>query len=81
MSDLTLEQFTASQRIVTWGADQCEDNGIDANEATMLMYADGCYIQVKSPGRYYLIIGCYEWESNDLKSLISLLYHRWYNES
>lgn len=79
MGDLTLEQFAASQKVVTWGVDQCAENGIDASKATMLEYAEGCYIQVVRPGRYHLLIGINEWESNDLESLIWLLYHRWYN--
>ena len=75
---LTFEQFQSSRKASTKGRGWCEDNGLDASRAEVLMYQEGSFIIVTAPGQFYLIIGCNEWRSNNLESLEQILYDRWY---
>ena len=75
---LTFKQFQASKEAKTMDQGWCEDNGLDASSAEVLMYPEGCFILVTSPGQFHLIIGYNEWRSNNLESLERILYDRWY---
>ena len=75
---LTFKQFQASKEAKTMGQGWCEDNDLGASSAEVLMYPEGSFILVTSPGQFHLIIGCNEWRSNNLESLERILYDRWY---
>ena len=75
---LTFEQFQASKEAKTMDQGWCEDNGLDASSAEVLIYPEGSFILVTSPGQFHLIIGYNEWRSNNLESLERILYDRWY---
>ena len=77
-SRLTFEQFQRSKKALTMDQGWCEDNGLDASSAEVLMYPEGCFILVTSPGQFHLIIECNEWRSNNLESLERILYDHWY---
>ena len=75
---LTFKQFQASKEAKTMDQGWCEDNGLDASSAEVLMYPEGCFILVTSLGQFHLIIEYNEWRSNNLESLEQILYDRWY---
>lgn len=75
---LTFKQFQASKEAKTMDQGWCEDNGLDASSAEVLMYPEGSFILVTSPGQFHLIIEYNEWRSNNLESLERILYDRWY---
>ena len=75
---LTFRQFQASKEAKTMDQGWCEDNGLGASSAEVLMYPEGSFILVTSPGQFHLIIACNEWRSNNLESLEQILYDRWY---
>lgn len=75
---LTFKQFQAARQALTMDQGWCEDNGLDASSAEVLMYPEGSFILVTSPGQFHLIIACNEWRSNNLESLEQILYDRWY---
>ena len=75
---LTFKQFQAARQALTMDHFWCEDNGLDTSSAEVLMYPEGSFILVTSPGWFHLIIGCDEWRSNNLESLERILYDRWY---
>ncbi len=74
----TFKQFQASKEAKTMDQGWCEDNGLDASSAEVLMYPEGSFIIVTSPGQFHLIIEYNEWRSNNLESLEQILYDRWY---
>ena len=75
---LTFEQFQAARQALTMDHFWCEDNGLGASSAEVLMYPEGSFILVTSPGQFHLIIAHHEWRSNNLESLERILYDRWY---
>lgn len=75
---LTFKQFQASKEAKTMDQGWCEDNGLGASSAEVLMYPEGSFILVTAPGQFYLIIEYNEWRSNNLESLEQILYDRWY---
>ena len=75
---LTFKQFQAARQALTMDHLWCEDNGLDASSAEVLMYPEGSFIHVTSPGQFHLIIAHHEWRSNNLESLEQILYDRWY---
>ena len=75
---LTFKQFQAARQALTMDHFWCEDNGLDASSAEVLMYPEGSFIIVTSPGQFHLIIEYNEWRSNNLESLEQILYDRWY---
>ena len=75
---LTFKQFQAARQALTMDHFWCEDNGLGASSAEVLMYPEGSFILVTSPGQFHLIIGPNEWRSNNLESLEQILYDRWY---
>lgn len=75
---LTFKQFQASKEAKTMDQGWCEDNCLGASSAEVLMYPEGSFILVTSPGQFHLIIEYNEWRSNNLESLERILYDRWY---
>ena len=75
---LTFKQFQASKEAKTMAQGWCEDNGLGASSAEVLMYPEGSFIIVTAPGQFYLIIEYNEWRSNNLESLEQILYDHWY---
>ena len=75
---LTFKQFQASKEAKTMDQGWCEDNGLDASSAEVLMYPEGSFILVTAPGQFHLIIEYNEWRSNNLESLELILYDSWY---
>ena len=75
---LTFKQFQASKEAKTMDQGWCEDNGLGASSAEVLMYPEGSFILVTSPVLFHLIIEYNEWRSNNLESLEQILYDRWY---
>ena len=75
---LTFKQFQAARQALTMDHFWCEDNGLGASSAEVLMYPEGSFILVTSPGQFHLTIACNEWRSNNLESLEQILYDRWY---
>lgn len=74
----TFKDFQASRQAITKGRDWCEYNDLGASSAEVLMYPEGGFILVTSPGQFHLIIEYNEWRSNNLESLERLLYDHWY---
>jgi len=75
---LTFKLFQASKEAKTMDQGWCEDNDLGASSAEVLMYPEGSFILVTSPGLFHLIIEYNEWRSNNLESLERILYDRWY---
>ena len=77
-SRLTFEQFQAARQALTMNHFWCEEQGLDTSSAEVLMYPEGSFILVTSPGQFHLIIEYNEWRSKNLESLERILYDRWY---
>lgn len=75
---LTFKQFQAARQALTMDHFWCEEQGLDTSSAEVLMYPEGSFILVTSPGQFHLIIEYNEWRSNNLESLEQILYDRWY---
>ena len=75
---LTFKQFQAARQALTMNHFWCEEQGLDTSSAEVLMYPEGSFIFVTSPGQFHLIIEYNEWRSNNLESLEQILYDRWY---
>ena len=77
-SRLTFEQFQGVRQALTMDRFWCEEQGLETSSAEVLMYPEGSFILITSPGPFHLIIGYNEWRSNNLESLEQILYDRWY---
>lgn len=75
---LTFKQFQATRVARTMNEAWCDEFYPGVSSAEALVYDTGCFILVKSPGQFHLVIGHNEWYSNHLESLERLLYDRWY---